>query len=412
MNTASRSICALLLVASGCSSDASDAEALRTEVRDSAGISIVENRGDPDAVPVYAELGEADLEIGVVDGDPEYTFTSVVGARMLGDGSVLVAEGRAMELRVFAAAGEHVVSFGGPGGGPGEFGMLSGLAGLDGDTVRVWDSRNRRVTSFLTDGRLLGDRVLNEETFISVRALTRMTDGSFLVESMDFPRGGPPEIFETSAVLRRWDAAEAQVDTLVVLPGQEMRRGEPRSTTGPDGVVRTMILVLSPPIPNTAYSAVAPDAVYTGYNASYRIERRSLSGDLELVVLAPDLELPLDADEIDAVRRFRVEGCDGREDCVANNEELFEVFEPPELRPTFSELRVDAGGELWVAEWQPRPDEVAVWHVFSPDGELLGRVDVPAGLDIHEIGLDYVLGEWRNEFEVPLVRRYPLTRLR
>ena len=40
------------------------------EVRDSAGIRIVDNRTPGGVLPVYAELGEVDLEIGVVDGQP------------------------------------------------------------------------------------------------------------------------------------------------------------------------------------------------------------------------------------------------------------------------------------------------------------------------------------------------------
>ena len=84
----------------------------------------------------------------------------------------------------------------------------------------------------------------------------------------------------------------------------------------------------------------------------------------------------------------------------------------PEVRPAFSELQVDALGNLWVAEYEPTPRSVSGWHVFSPDGELMGRVAIPIGLEIHEIGPDYVLGVEFDELDVPFVRRYPLTRLR
>ena len=42
----------------------------------------------------------------------------------------------------------------------------------------------------------------------------------------------------------------------------------------------------------------------------------------------------------------------------------------------------------------------------------MGRVAVPVGLEVHEIGPDYVLGVELGDFDVPFVRRYPLTRLR
>ena len=33
-----------------------------------------------------------------------------------------------------------------------------------------------------------------------------------------------------------------------------------------------------------------------------------------------------------------------------------------------------------------------VWTVFNPEGHILGFVETPAGLDIYEIGEDYILG--------------------
>ena len=49
--------------------------------------------------------------------------------------------------------------------------------------------------------------------------------------------------------------------------------------------------------------------------------------------------------------------------------------------------------------------------VFSPDGHLLGQVEVPAGLQVHEIGDDYLLGVQRDEFDVPYVLRFPLVEI-
>lgn len=82
----------------------------------------------------------------------------------------------------------------------------------------------------------------------------------------------------------------------------------------------------------------------------------------------------------------------------------------PETEPAFSDLIVDALQHLWVAEYALEADSVSGWHVFSPDGELLGRVAVPPRLAIHEIGADCVPGVQRNELGVPFVRRFPLTR--
>lgn len=55
-----------------------------------------------------------------------------------------------------------------------------------------------------------------------------------------------------------------------------------------------------------------------------------------------------------------------------------------------------------------RRGEAESWNVFSPAGELLGPVDLPARLEVFEIGSDYVLGHWLDELEVEHVRRYAL----
>jgi hypothetical protein len=120
----SRRFCcaAVALIAAGCAPATSDApDGPEVVVRDSAGIRIVENHLPGGAAPIYAELGAPDLEIGVVDGDPAYSFTNVVGVRALPDGGFLVAEGPARELRLFDGNGRHVRSIGRAGDGPGEF---------------------------------------------------------------------------------------------------------------------------------------------------------------------------------------------------------------------------------------------------------------------------------------------------
>jgi hypothetical protein len=46
--------------------------------------------------------------------------------------------------------------------------------------------------------------------------------------------------------------------------------------------------------------------------------------------------------------------------------------------------------------------------VFDPDGRMLGQVVLPSGLDVKQIGDDFVLAVWRDEYEVEHVRMYEL----
>ncbi|MGD8600428.1 MAG: hypothetical protein PVF19_03610, partial [Gemmatimonadota bacterium] len=98
-------VCIVAAALAACSADSTgEGDEPTVSVRDSAGIRIVENSLPGGVAPVYAEVGELELEIGVVEGDPRYAFSRIVAARTLQDGEILVAEGRAQELRVFDAA--------------------------------------------------------------------------------------------------------------------------------------------------------------------------------------------------------------------------------------------------------------------------------------------------------------------
>jgi hypothetical protein len=233
-----------------------------------------------------------------------------------------------------------------------------------------------------------------------------------LTQSLDVPRSEPDfDVIVTTQVVRRI-GPDGEMDTVAVLPGDEMRRGEPQVVTLPDGGTRRMVLLSSPLITNGAYTAADADHVFVGYNSSYTIERYRPSGEPDLVLRVPDFDRPLEASTVQAIRQRRLDQCDDNANCRRTVEESAELFDPPELRPAFWGLRLDATGLLWVTEWEVEREQVSGWHVFSPDGELLGRVATPPGLNVHEIGADYVLGVQDNELDVPFVRRFPLERLR
>ena len=83
-----------------------------------------------------------------------------------------------------------------------------------------------------------------------------------------------------------------------------------------------------------------------------------------------------------------------------------------ETFPAFSTILADAVGNLWVREYDfPREERPApLWTVFDPDGHALGFVETPEGLEVHEIGEDYILGRVKGELGVESVQLWPLER--
>ena len=68
----------------------------------------------------------------------------------------------------------------------------------------------------------------------------------------------------------------------------------------------------------------------------------------------------------------------------------------------FDRVMSDASGHLWVEEYLLSWGRLSArpWTVFDPEGKGLGFVETPAGLEILEIGEDYILGTTRDERHV------------
>jgi len=48
------------------------------------------------------------------------------------------------------------------------------------------------------------------------------------------------------------------------------------------------------------------------------------------------------------------------------------------------------------------------FSLFDPSGRWLGRLELPTGGGVTEIGADYLMGIWIDELEVQTIRMYGL----
>jgi hypothetical protein len=86
-------------------------------VRDSAGVQIVENESYYWGEGEGWRLSESpSLDIGLLEGDPNYQFYLVAGAARLSDGGIAVANSGTHEIRFYDAAGTFISSAGRKGG--------------------------------------------------------------------------------------------------------------------------------------------------------------------------------------------------------------------------------------------------------------------------------------------------------
>jgi hypothetical protein len=97
-----------------CGGDAVDVPAV--EIQDSAGVRVVVNPPpSPDTDPGWTVVAEPELEIGALDGAPEYQLFRVSGAVVLvvrlGRDSIMVFDTRLDRTSVFTASGDFLRSF-------------------------------------------------------------------------------------------------------------------------------------------------------------------------------------------------------------------------------------------------------------------------------------------------------------
>ena len=94
----------------------------------------------------------------------------------------------------------------------------------------------------------------------------------------------------------------------------------------------------------------------------------------------------------------------------------FEAFLASDLAPAtlppFKSLELQEGGRVWMEAYDPgrEADGPSRWIVADSAGRggLVGIVELPPGFEPYDIGADYVLGVWRDEFGIEYVRVYDL----
>ena len=150
---------------------------------------------------------------------------------------------------------------------------------------------------------------------------------------------------------------------------------------------------------------VGSDRYYTGIADDYEIEERTLNGRL-LRLIRIDLSQELiDSDRRDAFITEKVEGMS----------EVARSLEEPALRaistaipaPAYTQLLLDDRGRLWVRGFGYET-EPQVWHLLDRRGRWLGDVETPPGIDVLEVGGDYVLGRATDALDVHSILLFAL----
>jgi hypothetical protein len=379
-----------------------DARAAGPAVRDSAGIRIVQNerpawRGGEG----WTVAAEPLVDLGVAEGDPRYQFGAVGDAVRLSDGTLLVADGQANELRGYDAQGRYLRTLGRAGGGPGEFRGLHNLFLLPGDTVAAFDYMGGRLSFFAPGGAFVRGVSLGPvEDKLPPKPLGVFGDGTLLVSPLYNPLfTNSPKPSRDTVPLARYSAAGAQSALLGRVPGEETVTLV--SGAGAD----QMAMRDQVPFGLGTWFAVLGTRLLVADNARYElVERRPDGAVVRLIRRSGEREPVTEAERAAYLERRR-----GATDARFRQaqERMLKSLPFPQHKSWFAGVRLDAAGNAWVQR-HAAPDADTPWEVFDAEGRLLGTVTTPAGLRVTQIGPDFVVGVWKDELDVAHVRVHRL----
>ena len=369
-------------------------EAVQIQIRDSAGVRIVEYAGAPEVEAPFALASEPLYRHGANPGDYEFLF--VDAGRLLPDGSAVVAWYSGMVVlspdgtthEVLATAGE----------GPGEVISPHAVFVLGQDSVLVPDDRLSRLTLFVGNS-VARMSSLPRAAHFGVAGIG--ASGELLLMNR-FPASLWIDIEDEwlAGHMTLFDTETGALDTVASydhFPRQ--RSGEESPIIRPMGEVTVAAgryVYTRSDRPEITWRL--PDGTVTQI-ARWRPEPNLLAAELlehgEAYIRV-------------LYRRHRVGSEARREDIIQEDMAEYRAMIGQPV-PFFGSPFADADGNVWLPSYRPAyPEEGSPYTVISPDGEWLGQVETPPRFRILDVTGGLVLGVLRNELDIETVAVYEL----
>lgn len=389
----------------GCRADSPPRRPVVTQ--DSAGVQIIRNSAPRWRSGEEWRLSmEPILDLSASGGGPQHEFFRSK-ARRLEDRRIVVADGGSSELRFFSATGELLTQTGRAGSGPGEFRQLTEIE-VSGDTIFAFDGALSRVSTFDLRGRLLGSLTLEpSEGLPRPVAAGRFSDGTFLALSATCRTRVPEGMLRTSLrtgtyeviSTRAWYSAAGELIRShgESLCAQTFVRAEANGQTH------------SPlPFGLRASHAISGDLFFFGTGETFEIRAYSPDHTLRRIIRLDRATRRITGDDLEQVKEERLARYPSQYRHLG--ERLLVQMPFPETMPAFEMIRVSSENHLWVKQYPWTGADRGYWEVFDPAGIWLGTVEAPLRFSIQQVGPDFVLGVWRDDWDVEHVRMYALHR--
>ncbi|MBT8396809.1 MAG: hypothetical protein HKO65_05725 [Gemmatimonadetes bacterium] len=362
------------------------------------------------------------MTIGTFSGPEEEQLMAVFDAARLSDGFIAVVDRGARTVRLFDESGGFRLTVGGPGSGPGEFRDPISVLVAEEDEVVVWDGQLYRTTRFDRSGEVsdmktvdLGQMTEWVDLPLFPAGVELLAGGEFLIQLAEKEGVGgkdgkgagvkitrsPTEGTRLGSGALRVSGDLSSVDTLKFFA--DTAKVTVDAPWGP--------FTLAPPVPE------GPELTHGGRPPRICMGDRGVP---QVECIDPDggrLQIRWDPNP-EALTRGEIEGWRAGHlrdlGMKLTEEDILAVLDQvpvPLERPSFSDLTLDSQRNLWVrlGPIEGSTESTIRYLVFGPDGSLLGEIRLPP-IQVFEIGEDYVLGLFRDDFEVEYVHIYELAK--
>ena len=356
----------------------------------------------PFSIPEWS-LDPPHLSVGGLTDDEGQTLSQVVGAVLLPNDHLIIADHYVQGLREFDGEGRLLRTAGGQGEGPGEYQYIRGVARCDGANVVAFDLQ---WTLNVYDPELNWQSSRPAELpGLGVPGTPYRLDcepGGHLIATGwgDTRTATRPGYFLASA-------------PVVLVHGDELIHefGDRLSSERYGTANEAGVLTGSGPHPfgRETEVAIGERNVFLGDASTYAVEVYDLSGTLvdSIIWSGPSRDIT----EADYDRYIADAVADAPPERHASiRSRLSEVLPSVTAFPAYDELRVDDRGDLWVRHF-PRPGaEVAEWMVFGVDRGPTGSLRVPVSWTILDVVGDRVVYLERDDLDVEAVHVARLVR--
>lgn len=349
-------------------------------VVDSGGVSIA-------AIPNLHALDLPELGLTLLHSTlDDLDLVEVVGAVLLPDSSLVIADKAAPNLSFLRPDGSLRARVGREGEGPGEYSEISRIGLTSDGSLFAYDRALRRLTFLDHEGGVIG--VQRSGCTVATGEVVPLADvsGQGFVGVLETRPDLLPGVQRGPLFLVACAGIEESLDTLGEWAGKE-RHVTPNQWTAVgfgrsalyDGRGDRTVVGTNDSLDLTLYEGTALRARVRGGSSMRMVTRRESEEWTSLYLdMFPEI--------VRADRRRRLE-----------QSEIRDAY------PAFGSVKVDAGGGMWIGDYAKLSDEQRLWTVIAADGTPVGSVHLPVFRpDWLEIREGSITGRALVEWEVTI----------